>query len=250
MVEAATAVSPAIPQSGDGPIAGKKLFWTRLYFQLPLAIALGVLIGHYLPTFGEGLKPLGDTFIRLVKVILAPVIFLTLATGIANLRHFKRRGKVVGKAFAYFLALTTLALIVGLIEANLIRPGPDMSIDPEGLAAGAMATYAARVQDATVVGFLMNIIPDTVVGAFADGEVLQVLFFSILFGISLAVIGDRADPVLTLLESVSEAFFKMVAILVKVASIVAFGAFAFMIGRYGIASVIDLTALMGTPYGT
>ncbi|HEY1224633.1 MAG TPA: dicarboxylate/amino acid:cation symporter [Brevundimonas sp.] len=224
--------------------------WTHLYFQVLVAIALGALIGHYWPKVGEDLKPLGDAFIRLVKMIIAPVIFLTVATGIAHLRDLGRLGKVVGKAFAYFLTFSTLALIVGLTVANVVRPGAGMHIDPATLDAGAVATYATKAHDTSIVGFLMNIIPETVVGAFAGGEILQVLFFSILFGIALAIIGDRAAPVLTVLESVSEAMFKLVAILMKAAPIGAFGAFAFTIGKYGIESVINLAALVGTFYLT
>ncbi len=250
MVRAAPGVSPATPQPGDKPIAARKPIWRHLYFQVLAAIVLGALIGHYWPKIGEDLKPLGDAFIRLVKMIIAPVIFLTVATGIAHLRDLGRLGKVVGKAFAYFLTFSTLALIVGLIVANVVRPGAGMNIDPASLDATAVATYASKAHDTTIVGFLMNIIPETVVGAFAGGEILQVLFFSILFGISLAIIGDRAAPVLTVLESVSEAMFKLVAILMKAAPVGAFGAFAFTIGKYGIESVINLAALVGTFYLT
>ncbi|MES2835585.1 MAG: cation:dicarboxylase symporter family transporter, partial [Pseudomonadota bacterium] len=217
----------------------KKPIWTHLYFQVLAAIVLGALIGHFWPVFGESLKPLGDAFIKLVKMIIAPVIFLTVATGIAHLRDLGRLGKVVGKAFAYFLTFSTLALVVGLIVANVVRPGAGMNIDPATLDAGAVATYAAKAHDTSLTGFLMNIIPDTVAGAFVGGEILQVLFFAILFGVSLAIIGDRAQPVITVLESLSEAFFKLVAILMKAAPIGAFGAFAFTIGKYGIESVIN-----------
>ncbi|NBB53138.1 C4-dicarboxylate transporter DctA [Rhizobium sp. CRIBSB] len=236
-------------------------FYRHLYFQVLLAIAAGALIGHFWPSttgpdgeaikgFGEQLKPLGDAFIRLVKMIIAPVIFLTVATGIAHLRDLGRLGKVVGKAFAYFLTFSTLALIIGLVVANVVRPGAGMNIDPATLDAGAVASYAAKAHDTSIVGFLINIIPETVVGAFAGGEILQVLFFSILFGISLAIIGERAQPVLTLLESLSEAMFKLVGILMKAAPIGAFGAFAFTIGKYGIESVINLAALVATFYVT
>ena len=236
-------------------------FYRHLYFQVLIAIALGALIGHFWPSgtdaagepvkgFGEQLKPLGDAFIRLVKMIIAPVIFLTVSTGIAHLRDLGRLGKVVAKAFAYFFTFSTLALIIGLIVANVVRPGAGMNIDPATLDASAVATYADKAHDTDIVSFLMNIIPETVVGAFAGGEILQVLFFSILFGISLAIIGDRATPVLNLLESLSEAMFKLVAILMKAAPIGAFGAFAFTIGKYGIESVINLAALVATFYVT
>jgi aerobic C4-dicarboxylate transport protein len=232
------------------PPPAKKPIWTHLYFQVLVAIGLGALIGHFWPSFGESLKPLGDAFIKLVKMIIAPVIFLTVSLGIAHLRDLGKVGSVAAKAFAYFLTFSTLALIVGLVVANVVRPGAGMNVDPATLDQGLVQGYSAAAHDSTIVGFLMNIIPDTVVGAFAGGAILQVLFFAILFGISLAAIGDRAKPVMTVLESASEAFFKLVAILMKAAPIGAFGAFAFTIGRYGIESVISLAALVATFYLT
>ena len=249
-VKAAPGVAVPDPAAPPLPPPGRKPFWTHLYFQVLTAIVLGALIGHFWPAFGEDLKPLGDAFIRLVKMIIAPVIFLTVATGIAHLRDLGKLGKVVGKAFAYFLTFSTLALILGLIVANVVRPGAGMNVDPATLDPAAVAQYATKAHESSIVGFLMNIIPETVVGAFAGGEILQVLFFAILFGISLAVIGDRAQPVMAVLESVSEAFFKLVAILMKAAPIGAFGAFAFTIGRYGIESIINLAALVATFYLT
>ena len=227
-----------------------KPFYRSLYFQVITAIVIGVLLGHFYPETGTAMKPLGDGFIKLVKMIIAPVIFLTVATGIAHLRDLKDVGRVAGKAFAYFLTFSTLALIVGLVVANVVRPGAGMNVDPASLDPTAVAQYSEAAHDQTIAGFLMHIIPDTLVGAFAEGEILQVLFFSILFGISLAIIGDRAQPVLTVLESTSEAFFKLVHILMKAAPIGAFGAFAFTIGKYGIESIVNLAALVGTFYLT
>ena len=242
----------AVPDmtSPPPPAPARKPLWAHLYFQVLAAIVLGAAIGHVWPGVGESLKPLGDAFIRLVKMIIAPVIFLTVATGIAHLRDIGKVGKVAAKAFAYFLTFSTLALILGLVVANVVRPGAGMNIDPATLDTAAVSGYVTRAHDTSIVGFLMNIIPETVVGAFAGGEILQVLFFAILFGVSLAIIGDRAEPVMTLLESVSEAFFKLVAILMKAAPIGAFGAFAFTIGKYGIESVVNLAALVGTFYLT
>ncbi|MFC0633519.1 dicarboxylate/amino acid:cation symporter [Brevundimonas balnearis] len=228
----------------------RKPIWSQLYVQVIAAIVLGAVIGHVWPTFGESLKPLGDAFIRLVKMIIAPVIFLTVAVGIAHLRDLRKVGGVAGKAFAYFLAVSSFALVVGLVVANVVRPGAGMGVDPATLDAGAVSGYVAGAQESSIVGFLMEIIPETVVGAFAGGQILQVLFFSILFGVSLAAIGDRAQPVMTVLEAVSEAFFKLVAILMKAAPIGAFGAFAFTIGRYGIESIVNLAALVATFYLT
>jgi aerobic C4-dicarboxylate transport protein len=250
-VRAAPGVSP--PKSNpDGPAApaSRRPWWTHLYAQVLAAIVLGALIGHFWPAFGEDLKPLGDGFIKLVKMIIAPVIFLTVSLGIAHLRDMARVGRVAGKAFGYFLVVSTLALAVGLVTANVVRPGAGMDVDPATLDPAATAQYATAAHDQTIVGFLLHIIPDTVVGAFASGEILQVLFFAILFGISLAIIGDRARPVTAVLESASEAFFKLVAILMKAAPVGAFGAFAFTIGRYGIESVINLAALVATFYLT
>ena len=248
MIKAAPGVSPPALEPGERP--ARKPIWTHLYAQVLAAIVLGALIGHFWPTLGEGLKPLGDGFIKLVKMIIAPVIFLTVTTGIAHLRDLRSVGRVAGKAFAYFLTFTTLALIVGLVVANTVRPAAGMGVDPATLDPEAVAQYATAAHDQSITGFLLHIIPDTVVGAFAGGEILQVLFFSILFGVSLAVIGDRADPVMRVLESLSEAFFKLVHILMKAAPIGAFGAFAFTIGRYGIESVISLAALVATFYLT
>ena len=222
----------------------------QLYVQVLAAIVLGGLIGHFAPNVGESFKPLGDAFIKLVKMIIAPVIFLTLVTGIAGMRDIRKVGGVALKAFAYFLVVSTFALILGLIVANVVRPGAGMNIDPASLNAGAVQQYVQAAHDSTIVGFLMHVIPDTVVGAFADGEILQVLFFSIPFGLALAMIGDRGQPVLTVLESLSEAFFKLVAMFMKAAPIGAFGAFAFTIGRYGIGSVVNLAALVATFYVT
>ena len=241
----------AVPDTIEPPPPpAKKPIWTHLYFQVLGAIGLGALIGHFWPTFGEALKPLGDAFIKLVKMIIAPVIFLTVSLGIALLRDLGKVGAVAGKAFAYFLTFSTLALIVGVVVANVVRPGSGMNVDLATLDQGLVQGYSAAAHDSTVVGFLMNIIPDTVVGAFASGQILQVLFFAVLFGISLAAVGERAQPVMTVLESASTAFFKLVAILMKAAPIGAFGAFAFTIGRYGIESVISLATLVATFYLT
>lgn len=222
----------------------------HLYAQVLVAIVAGALVGHFWPGVGESLKPLGDAFIKLVKMIIAPVIFLTVVTGIAGMRDLGRFGRVALKAFAYFLTFSTLALIVGLVVANLVQPGAGMNIDPASLDGGKVASYAAKAHETTIVGFLTNIIPATVVSAFADGDILQVLFFSVLFGIALAMVGDAGQPVLDLLESVATTFFRLVAILMKAAPIGAFGAFAFTIGKYGIGSVVNLAALVGTFYAT
>ncbi|MBL0967936.1 MAG: dicarboxylate/amino acid:cation symporter [Brevundimonas sp.] len=228
----------------------RRPFYRSLYFQVIVAIVLGGTIGHFWPAFGESLKPLGDAFIKLVKMIIAPVIFLTIVTGIAGMSDLKRVGRVAGKAFAYFLTFSTLALIVGLIIANIVQPGRGLNIDPATLDAGAVAQYADAAHESTIVGFLTGIIPDTLVSAFATGNILQVLFVSILFGIAMAIVGDAAAPVQRAFESLSTIVFRLVAILMKAAPIGAFGAFAFTIGAYGIGAIANLAALIATFYLT
>ncbi len=225
-------------------------WWAHLYVQVLVAIALGALIGHFWPTFGASLKPLGDAFIKLVKMIIAPVIFLTVTTGIAGMRDIGKVGGVAGKAFAYFIAVSSFALVVGLVVANVVRPGAGMNADPASLDAAAVADYAAKSHDLTIQDFLLNIIPETVAGAFASGNILQVLFFSIPFGLALAMVGERGEPLLKVLNATAEAFFKLVAIFMRAAPIGAFGAFAFTIGKYGIQSIVSLAALVGTFYAT
>ena len=224
--------------------------WRHLYVQVLVAIALGITIGHFWPETGISLKPLGDAFIKLVKMIIAPVIFLTIVTGIAGLRELSTVGRVVGKAFAYFITVSTLALIVGLIVANVVQPGAGMNIDPATLDTSKIADYAAKAHDQTITGFLMNIIPTTLPSALIEGEILQVLFVAILFGIALAMVGERGEPLLNILESASHAVFRLVAILMKAAPIGAFGAMAFTIGQYGIGAVANLAGLVLTFYAT
>ncbi len=221
-------------------------FYRHLYVQVIVAIIAGMLIGHYWPDFGASLKPLGDAFIKLVKMIIAPVIFLTVATGIAGMSDLKKVGRVAGKAMIYFLTFSTLALIVG----NVLQPGAGMNIDPASLDGKAVAAYATKAHETTITGFLMNIIPDTIVGAFAQGDILQVLFFSVLFGIALGMVGERGKPVTDFLTALTAPVFRLVAILMKAAPIGAFGAMAFTIGKYGIGSVANLAFLILTFYIT
>ena len=225
-------------------------FYRHLYVQVLTAIVAGALIGHFLPQTGEALKPLGDAFIKLVKMIISPVIFLTIVTGLAGMGTLRGVGAVVGKAFAYFLTFSTLALIVGLVVANVVRPGAGMHIDPATLDAAKVATYAEKAHETTLTGFLLDIIPDTLTSAFVEGNILQVLFIAILFGIGLILVGDRARPVVALFDALGQVVFRMVDILMRAAPIGAFGAFAFTIGKYGIASVLNLLALVGTFYLT
>ncbi len=235
--------------TADAPPRPKSIY-RNLYVQVLAAITLGAIIGHFWPSTGEALKPLGDAFIKLVKMIITPVIFLTIVTGIADTADLRKVGGVAGKAFAYFIAVSTFALFIGLIVGNVVQPGTGMHIDPASLDAGAVKTYAAKAHDQTIVGFLLNIIPTTVASAFAEGDILQVLFFSIPFGIALAIVGEKGKPVVDLLNAVGAAFFTLVAIFMRAAPIGAFGAFAFTIGKYGIGSIANLAALIATFYLT
>ncbi|MCD2182277.1 dicarboxylate/amino acid:cation symporter [Rhizobium sp. GN54] len=237
--------------STDGAIKRETLpFYRHLYFQVLVAIAAGILLGHYSPDLGASLKPLGDAFIRLVKMIIAPVIFLTVATGIAGMSDLKKVGRVAGKAMIYFLTFSTLALAIGMLVANVVQPGAGMHIDPASLDASAVSTYATKAHESTITGFLMNIIPQTIVGAFAEGDILQVLFFSVLFGVALGMVGEKGRPVTDFLNALTAPIFRLVAILMKAAPIGAFGAMAFTIGKYGIGSIANLAFLIATFYIT
>lgn len=236
-------VTPAAPAKPT-PI------YRHLYAQVLAAIVIGGLIGHFWPALGESLKPLGDGFIKLVKMIIAPVIFLTIVTGIAGMRDLGKVGRVAGKAFLYFLVFSTLALIVGLIVGNVVQPGRGLNIDPATLDTGAVAQYAAAAHETTITSFLLAIIPDTLLSAFTSGSILQVLLVSVLFGAALALIGERGRPIVDFLETVSLAVFKLVAILMRAAPIGALGAFAFTIGAFGIGAILNLMALIATFYLT
>ncbi|PCK88601.1 C4-dicarboxylate transporter DctA [Rhizobium sophoriradicis] len=240
----------AAPLDAVADSKGKKPFYSHLYVQVLAAIAAGILLGHFYPELGTQLKPLGDAFIKLVKMVIAPVIFLTVATGIAGMSDLKKVGRVAGKAMLYFLTFSTLALVIGMVVANVVQPGAGMNIDPASLDPAAVATFTTKAHEQSIVGFLTNIIPTTIVGAFADGDILQVLFFSVLFGIALAMVGEKGEPVINILNALTAPIFKLVAILMKAAPIGAFGAMAFTIGKYGIGSIANLAMLIGTFYIT
>jgi aerobic C4-dicarboxylate transport protein len=227
-----------------------KPWYAQLYFQVLLAIAAGALIGYFQPGFAVQLKPLGDVFIKLVKMVIGPVIFLTIVTGICGMRDLKVFGRATAKAFAYFLSVSTLALIIGLVVGNLVQPGAGMHVDLASLDTAKVADFAAKAHETTITGFLTAIVPDTVVSAFVDGNILQVLFVAITFGIALTLSGDVGQPVVDFLESLSHAFFALVAILMKAAPIGAFGAFAFTIGKFGIGAIISLASLVACFYLT
>jgi aerobic C4-dicarboxylate transport protein len=234
----------------DAKAVTRRPLWSHLYLQVLVAIALGAFIGCVWPATGEALKPLGDAFIRLVKMLIAPVIFLTVVTGIAGMRDLGKVGGTTLRALGYFLVVSSFALALGLAVANVLKPGAGLHIDPAGLDAAAVRGYAAKSHDLTVVGFLMNVIPASVVGAFVDGDILQVLFFSIPFGLALAMIGERGAPALAVLDAVAAAFFRLVEIFMRAAPVGAFGAFAFTVGKYGVASIASLATLVATFYAT
>jgi aerobic C4-dicarboxylate transport protein len=243
----------------ETPAAGSRRkgpFYTELYFQVLAAILVGGFIGHFYrgePWIAEYLKPLGDAFVKLVKMIIAPVIFLTIVIGIAGMRDMGRLGRVVFKAFAYFLFFSTLALVVGLIVANVVQPGAGMNIDIATLAAGDVSRvqgFEAASQDYTLVSFLLNIIPDTFVGAFTSGNILQVLFLSIIVGVAMALVGDRAEPALNVLSSVATVIFRVVGILMRAAPVGAFGAFAFVVSSQGLEAIQNLAILILSVYAT
>ena len=229
--------------------AGRPL-WKSLYVQVLCAIALGVLVGWLWPTTGAALKPLGDGFIKLVKMIITPVIFLTVVTGIAGMRDLRAFGRIAAKAFAYFIVMSTLALVVGLVVANLVRPGAGLNVDVATLDTGKVASYVTKAHETTVTGFVLNIIPDTLVSAFVSGEILQVLLVAILFGIALAMMGERGERLLGALRTLTAVVFRIVRILMYAAPIGAFGAIAFTIGQYGIWTLVNLAQLIVTFYAT
>ena len=228
----------------------KPKWYKILYVQVIIAIVIGIALGYFYPQVGENMKPLGDAFIKLVKMIIAPVIFLTVVTGIAGMSNMKTVGRVAGKAMIYFLTFSTLALVIGMIVANTLQPGAGMNIDPKTLDASKVATYVSKAHDSTITGFLMNIIPNTLVSPLVEGEILQVLFVSVLFGTALAMVGEKGKPVYDLLERLSVPVFRLVALLMKTAPIGAFGAMAFTIGKYGVKSLGNLAFLVGTFYIT
>lgn len=226
-----------------------KLFRT-LYFQVVVAIITGVLIGAFYPTFAVQLKPLGDAFIKLVKMMIAPVIFCTIVSGIAGMQDTKKVGRVGIKAIIYFEIVTTLALIIGLVVINILKPGHGMNVDPASLDIKSIETYLSQSKSNGIQDFLLHIIPENVVNALSNGDLLQVLFFSILFGFALAKIGEKARPILSGIKSLEAGLFAVIRIIMRVAPIGALGAMSFTIGKYGIGSLVSLGQLMLSFYIT
>jgi aerobic C4-dicarboxylate transport protein len=228
----------------------RKPIYQSLYAQVITAIVIGVLLGHFYPATGEAMKPLGDGFIKLIKMIIAPIIFCTVVVGIAGMEDMKKVGKTGGLALLYFEVVSSVALVIGLVIVNLVAPGTGMNIDPATLDTKGIAAYTGPGKMQSTTDFLMAIIPSTVVDAFAKGEILQVLLFSMMFGFALHKFGGRGTLVFDLIEKTSHVLFSIVGIIMKVAPIGAFGAMAFTIGKYGVGSLLSLGKLMGTFYLT
>lgn len=226
-----------------------KKIYQQLYFQVIVAIIAGILLGKFYPELGEKMKPLGDGFIKLVKMIIAPVIFITLTLGIAHMTDLKKVGRIAVKAMIYFFTFSTLALIIGLIVGNLLQPGSGLNIDPASLS-GDVSQYQQKAHDTTLTGFMMNIIPETLFSPLVGDNILQVLLVAILMGVALVLTKEKSQRITDFLQDLATPVFKIVHMLMKLAPIGAFGAMAFTIGKYGLASVLNLIFLVGTFYIT
>lgn len=234
----------------SGKANQKTPIYKVLYFQVICAIIIGVLLGNFYPELGTQMKPLGEGFIRLIKMVIAPVIFCTVVTGIAGMEDMKKVGKTGGLALLYFEVVSTIALVIGLVIVNTLQPGSGMHVDVSSLDTKAVAAYTGPGKMHSTTEFLMNVIPHTIVGAFAEGDILQVLFFSVLFGFALHKFGGRGTLIFDVIEKTSHVLFQIVGMIMRVAPVGAFGAMAFTIGKYGIASLLPLAKLMGTFYLT
>ncbi|MEE6130014.1 dicarboxylate/amino acid:cation symporter [Chryseobacterium arthrosphaerae] len=226
-----------------------KKFYQQLYFQVIIAIIAGILLGKFYPEMGEKMKPLGDGFIKLVKMIIAPVIFITLTLGIAHMTDLKKVGRIAIKAMIYFFTFSTLALIIGLIVGNILQPGHGLNIDPASLS-GDVSQYQEKAHESTLTGFMMNIIPETLFSPLVGDNILQVLLVAILMGVALVLTKEKSQKVTDFLQDLSTPVFKIVHMLMKLAPIGAFGAMAFTIGKYGLHSVLNLLFLVATFYIT
>ncbi len=232
------------------PRLKKKPFYRNLWAQVLIAVVLAVIVGYLKPTWGIALKPLGDGFIRLISMIITLVIFCTVVSGIAGMHDIKKVGRIGGKALLYFEVVSTLALLIGLIVGNVVHPGTSFHVNPATLDPRGVADYAGQAKNQNVTEFLLHIIPTTVVDAFARGDILQVLFIAILFGFALTIAGPRCQPVITFIEASTTAVFSVVNLVMRFAPVGAFGAMAFTIGKYGIASLGPLARLIALFYAT
>ncbi len=222
----------------------------NLYVQVLLAVALGALVGHLSPERGVALQPLGEAFIRAVKMLIAPIVFCTIVTGIAKMGDLKKVGRVGFKALIYFEVLTTVALLIGLLVANALGPGRGMNVDVRSLDASSIASFTEKAKAHGLVDFLLNVIPKDAVDAFARGDILQVLFFSVLFGVALAALGERGQRLLHFLDDVTQVLFRIVTVLMRFAPLGAFGAMAFTVGKFGVDKLVSLGQLLATFYVT
>ncbi len=232
-----------------GKMSGKA-FYKNLYFQVLVAIAIGVILGYVNPNAGAAMKPFGDGFIKLIKMMIAPIIFCTVVLGISGMESMKAVGKTGALAILYFEVLSTISLVIGLVIVDVVHPGLGMNVNPLTLDVKAVAAYTGPGKMQTTTGFLLDIIPDTIVGAFAKGDILSVLFFAILFGFALHMIGDKGRVVHTVIEQISAVLFRIVGVIMRVAPIGAFGAMAFTIGKYGLGTLFQLGKLMACFYTT
>lgn len=230
--------------------AKQKPWYRALYFQVIVAIALGITLGHFQPVISKELKVLGDLFISLVKMIIAPVIFITVSTGLASMNNMKTVGRVTGKAFIYFITFSTLALIIGMIVANLVHPGSGMNIDPSSLNPKEIQDYVDATKEHTFTHFILDIVPKSLMSSLTGDSILQVLFVAIMFGVALSMTQDKSKPVTDFLHALSHPIFKIVEILMKLAPVGAFGAMAFTVGKYGLGVLWNLAGLVGTFYLT
>ncbi|WP_321939203.1 C4-dicarboxylate transporter DctA [Paraburkholderia sp. J8-2] len=227
-----------------------KKYLSKLYVQVLIGIVAGILVGHFYPDFGADLKPLGDLFIKLIRMALAPIIFASVVVGIARMNDLHEAGRVGVKALLYFEVASTIALLVGLVVVNVIKPGSGMNIDPAHLDSSAIAGYAHAAHDHTAIGFLMSIVPNSIVGAFANGEILPIIFFSVLFAIALAKLGPRTAPLVDMLDMFLQGMFGVVRIVMYVAPVGAFGGMAFTIAKYGLGTLASFGELMLCLYVT
>jgi aerobic C4-dicarboxylate transport protein len=240
--------SQQIFKAFNGSDETRKPLYRHLYFQVISAIIFGILLGYFYPSLGEQMKPLGDLFIKLVKLLIAPIIFCTVVHGIASMNDIKKVGRVGIRALIYFEIMTTIALVIGLVAMNLVRPGAGLNVDPNTLNASAVASYASQAKSLTFVDYIMHIVPNTFFGAFAEGDILQTLFVALLFAFGLHALGNYGRPVVELVERSTQVFFGMMRIIMYVSPVGAFGAMAFTIGKYGIGSLFALAHLLITFY--
>jgi aerobic C4-dicarboxylate transport protein len=231
-------------------VVRKKPFYANLWVQVLIAIALAIAFGYLSPAKAMAMKPLGDGFIRLITMIITLIIFCTVVSGIASMPDMKKVGRVGGKALLYFEIVSTLALLIGLVVGNLVHPGSGFNVSTANLDAKAVAEYAGQAKAQSITDFLLHIIPTTVIDAFAKGDILQVVFVAILFGLALSTLGERGRPLVTLLDSLTQAVFAVVNMLMRLAPIGVFGAMAFTVGKYGLSSLGPLAKLIGTFYLT